>query len=128
MSEFTSDLIVSPMPGGRKWKLRRHFEYYMGKKEGEYALITVPLHFETDFASIPGWRFFFFWLPYWAKYNKAPVLHDFMGRTGAFKQKYVDKVFYEAMLVAFREHKLGKVVAKLEYWAVSLYRILARKK
>ena len=75
MSSFTTPLIVSPMPDGRRWKLFKEFTYHIGSKcSNNY--IHVPAGFVTDFASIPWvlWS----WFPYWGKYGKAAVLHDWL--------------------------------------------------
>ncbi len=105
MSSFTSELIASPLPDGRRWKLKRQFSYDVGKK-GSAHKITVPAGFITDFASIPqivivimsilcvlaGHFFALLWLlllgcaiiiiitmlPNWGRYGKAAVLHDFL--------------------------------------------------
>lgn len=122
MSSFTSSLIVSPLPDGKNWLLVRKFTYHVGSKYSR-EWIRVPKFFVTDFASVP--RLFFF-LPDWATYSKAPVLHDWlytvkeiMGKPIARKQ--ADDIFLEAMLIEFRHHKSGKFVAFIEYWAVRLF-------
>ena len=76
MSSFTSPLIVSPMSSGRDWKLHRSFTYHIGGKYSK-KFVRVPAGFKTDFASIPK---FLWWLPYWAKFNKASILHDYLYR------------------------------------------------
>ena len=131
-SSFVTDLSVSPQ-GGRIWKVTTPFTYERWCR-GSRDRITVPMGFLTDFASIPLWRFLFWWLPMWAKYNKAAVLHDWLYQThswrylnlnkGGFEaitRKEADYIFYEAMLVAFRHHRSRRVVARLEYWAVRCF-------
>lgn len=118
---FITDLNVSPQ-GGRLWKLKAQFTYEHWR-EGIRERITVPIGFLTDFASIPLWRLLFWWLPMWAKYNKAPVLHDYLYRKGIpikMTRYEADYTFYEAMLLAFRNHKSGKIIAHLEYWGVRI--------
>ncbi len=129
MSSFTTPLIVSPQPNGRDWKLFRSFTYHIGTKYSQ-EYIRVPAGFITDFATIP--KLFLWWLPYWAKYNKAAPLHDqlyeigeIMGRS--ITRKEADDIFYEAMFVDFRHHKFGKVVAFLEYIVVRLFAFWAWK-
>ena len=128
-SSFVTDLSVSPQDG-RRWMLKEQFTYERGRK-GSRKRITVPIGFITDFASIPLWRFLFWWLPMWAKYNKAAVLHDALYRKAyifpnyRFSRKTSDLIFYEAMLVAFRKHKSGRVIARLEYRAVRMFGRLA---
>ncbi len=127
MSSFTTPLIVSPTSNGRDWKLYRAFTYHLGTKYSRDK-ITVPAGFKTDFASIPNilFRFLFWWLPWWAKFNKAPVLHDYlyqkkeiMGKP--ITRKRADDVFLEAMLVEWRHHKSRCVLARLEYLAVRIF-------
>ena len=108
---FTSPLIVSPLPDGRRWKLFRSFTYHIGSKRSQDT-ITVPVGFVTDFASIPWvlWS----WLPYWGKYGKAAVIHDYIYQTHCRTRAEADKIFYDAMLVSGT--KSWK--ARLMYWAV----------
>lgn len=122
-SSFVTDLNVTPLDG-RRWKLNTQFTYERWCK-GSRARITVHAGFITDFASIPCWRFLFWWLPMWAKYNKAAVLHDWLYRHGKLSRKMADYVFYEAMLVAFRHHRSGRVIAYMEWKAVRWFGWLA---
>jgi len=123
MSSFTSLLVVSPMPDGRNWKLFRPFTYHIGSKYSR-RFIRVAAGFITDFASIP--KFIFWLLPWWAKFSKPSVLHDWLYRVKAIigeliTRKEADDIFYEAMLICFRHHKLGPAVAFIEYWAVRIF-------
>lgn len=117
-SSFTTPLIVSPLPDGRKWRLFHQFTYHIGSRYSQKT-ITVPEGFVTDFASIP--KFIFWVLPWWAKFNKASVLHDWLYQEHILTRAEADLAFYEAMLVAFRHHRTGPFVAWLEYWAVRLF-------
>ena len=126
MSSFTTPLIVSPLPDGRRWKLMEEFVYRIGSDQSEEC-VRVPAGFETDFASVP--RIFWF-LPDWATYNKSAPLHDWlyhnkkiMGKD--ITRKEADFVFLEAMLVDFRHHRSRRWVARLEYWMVRLFGWLA---
>ena len=125
-SSFTSPLVVSPMPDGRRWKLVFPFRYHVGTRYSK-EYVAVPAGFETDFASIPK---FLWWLPYWAKYCKPPVLHDWlytvkeiMGRP--ITRKRADEIFYEGLLIDWRYHKSGHILAATEYWVVRLFGWLA---
>ncbi len=134
MSSFTSPLVVTPLEDGRNWKLVLPFRYHVGTRYSK-DVIAVPVGFRTDFASIP--KFLLVILPLWAKFNKAPILHDFLYRTnGKWKhsvvnwvnnypyncdRKQADKIFLEAMLIAWRDKKIGKFVAYLEYYGVRLF-------
>ena len=126
MSSFTSPLIVSPMTDGKRWKIMRPFTYHIGSQHSRYY-IKVPQGFYMDFASIPKFLFF---LPYWAKYNKAPVLHDYLYQTKKIRgenigRKQADDIFLEAMLTEWRHRKLRGLLAWLEYLAVRLFGWLA---
>ena len=138
MSSFTTPLIVSPMPDGRKWKLFKEFTYHIGSKYSK-DFIHVPTGFVTDFASVP-WVFWTF-LPYWGKYGKAAVIHDYlyqflrqMLEQPQYKplfdsfyyakenpRKFADDVFHEAMLVGGTKPWKAKVM----YWGVRAFGWLA---
>ncbi|MDD5220901.1 MAG: DUF1353 domain-containing protein [Candidatus Bipolaricaulis sp.] len=129
MSSFTSDLTVSVMKSGNAWKLARAFTYRIGSKYSK-RFIRVVAGFITDFASIP--KLIFLFLPWWAKYSKASVLHDWLYRARSIMgkpitRKEADNIFREAMLIEFRTHKSGKFVANLEYYAVRWFAWLAWK-
>ena len=117
MSSFMSPLVVSPLPDGKNWELQRSFSYHVDSRYSTVK-VTVPRYFITDFASIPK---FLWWLPYWAKFNKAAVLHDYLYTT-RFRptRREADRIFYEAMLISFQSFPLGKLIARLEYTAVRL--------
>lgn len=83
--------------------------------------------FETDFASIPKFLWF---LPYWAKYNKSAPLHDWLYKVKQvmgkpITRKEADDIWLEAMLIDFRHHKSGRLVAMVEYLAVRMFGIMA---
>ena len=59
----------------------------------------------------------------WAKYNKAPVLHDYLYRKGIpieMTRYEADCTFHKAMLLAFRDHESGRIIACLEYIGVRI--------
>ena len=120
MSSFVTPLRVDLMDG-RRWRLALEYTYHIGSKYAKRA-INVPVGFVTDFASIPKFLWFF---PYWAKNNKASLLHDYLYYDHLLSRAEADQVFYEAMLVMFRHHKSGKLVAWVEYWAVRVFGIWA---
>ncbi len=101
MSSFTTPLIVSPLSDGRNWRLCRSFTYHIGTKHSRHY-IRVPKGFITDFASTPN--FLWNWLPYWGKYGKAAIVHDWLYKKKEIQGKPVtrclaDKIFKEAMIV-----------------------------
>lgn len=120
MSSFTTPLVVSPMPDGRRWKLVFSFIYHVGSHYSN-NIISVPVGFVTDFASIP-WLFWNF-LPAWGKYGKAAVIHDYLYQTGSRSRKESDTIFLEAMLAGGTKPWKAKVM----YWAVKLFGKFAYK-
>lgn len=134
MSSFTSELIVEPLEDGKTWILKRPFTYHVGSKYSK-DYVKVPRGFKTDFASVP--KIFTLMLPSWAKFQKSAVLHDYLYRWQGYyrdvhktvyvNRKEADDIFLEAMLIEFRNHKSGKFIAYLEYWAVRLFAQLAWK-
>ena len=127
MSSFTTPLVVSPMECGRKWKLFLPFTYHIGSKRSN-RYIQVPKDFEMDFASIP--KFLFWLLPWWAKFNKSSPIHDFLYRVKRvmgkpITRKKADDIWLESMLVDFRNHWGGKLVAYIEYYMVRVFGSMA---
>jgi hypothetical protein len=118
MSSFTSPLIVTPMPDGRKWKLVKSFSYHIGTKFSR-DYIRVPKGFVTDFASVPWvlWS----WIPSWGKYGKAAVIHDHIYQTHCRTRKQADEIFREAMIVS----GTPEWKANLMFWGVRLFGWLA---
>ena len=98
MSAFTENLIVSPLPNGKTWVLRKTFSFYVGEKE-DNEIIEVPVGFITDFASVP--RVFWWILPRWGKYGNAAVIHDYLYwiKDGKYDRKRADEIFLEGMLI-----------------------------
>ena len=130
MSSFTTPLHVSPMSDGRNWELTRAFTFRIGSRYSN-QYIRVPQGFVTDFASIP--KILTLLLPSWAKFNKSPVLHDFLYRTKkimgeAITRKQADDIFLEAMMVSWKDLPKRYFVANIEYWAVRIFAFLAWKK
>lgn len=123
MSSFTSPLVVSPLSDGKYWRLDRPFTYRIGSQFSRHY-IRVTVGFITDFASIP--KFIFWFLPWWAKFSKSPVLHDWLYQSKSIMNKPItrkraDVVFLEAMLVDWRHHRSRYSIAKIEYLAVRLF-------
>lgn len=122
MSSFTSPLIVSPMPDGKNWKLLRRFTYRIGKRYSR-RMISISAGFLSDFASVP--RIVWWLLPWWAKFNKASILHDWLYKVKKIMgkpitRKEADTLWLGAMFIEFRHHKSGKFVAYLEYYSVRI--------
>ena len=116
MRSFTTPLVVSPMPDGRKWRLVYSFRYRTNGR-----LIAVPSGFITDFASVP---FPLWWLiPSWGKDGKAAVVHDYLYQEKTVTRKEADDIFREAMI----ELGVSGWRVFLMYWAVRLFGWMAWK-
>jgi hypothetical protein len=118
MSRFTSILLVSPLADGRTWIIRQEFGYDVGA-QGSDDQITVPVGFQTDFASIP--RPFWVILPQWGKYGSAAVIHDWLYWDQNRSRAASDAVLLESMVVS----KVGFLVRYAIYTAVRLFGWLA---
>jgi hypothetical protein len=93
LSAFLLPLDVTPLDDGRNGRVDETFSF---ESEVLDAIITIPIGFETDFASIP--RAFWSWLPPTGKYSRAAVIHDFLYRTpGMATRAQADAVLREAM-------------------------------
>ena len=116
MSAFTENLVVSPLPDGKTWVLRKSFSYDVGE-EGSGETIRVPVGFLTDFASVP--RMFWWVFPKWGKYGNAAVIHDYLywQQDEQYPKKRADEIFLEGMGVL----SVTKRVAKILYWSVKYF-------
>ena len=74
----------------------REFGYDVGA-EGSRDQITVPVGFETDFASVP--RPFSAILPKWGKYGDAAVIHDWLYWEQGRPRPAADAILLEGMTV-----------------------------
>jgi hypothetical protein len=122
MSAFTENLIVSPLPNGKTWVLRKEFSYDVGE-ESSGETIKVPAGFITDFASVP--RVFWTLFPKWGKYGNAAVIHDYLYwvQESKYPKKRADEIFLEGMLVL----NVKKCTAKILYWVVKYFACWAWK-
>ena len=74
MGAFLTPLQLEYLDG-RRWKVLSPFEYHLGAPEG-VEVISIPIGFITDFASIP--RALWSLLPPTGGYGKAAVVHDWL--------------------------------------------------
>ncbi|MBN1787855.1 MAG: DUF1353 domain-containing protein [Sedimentisphaerales bacterium] len=120
MSAFTENLIVSPLPDGKTWVLRKSFSYDVGEKDSGET-IKVPAGFLTDFTTIP--RIFWAILPRWGKYGNAAVIHDYLYwmQFEKYSRKRADQIFLEGMLVL----NTRKWIAKIIYLSVKYFGSIA---
>ena len=134
---YTSPIEVSPLDDGEHWRVLRSYGFYVVEQGRQ--VITVEAGTITDFASFPKilWRGLMWWLPAWAKYNKAPPIHDELYKHHGYRhlglwypvtRKRADQIFLEAMHVAFRHHKSGRAIARMEYLGVRAVGWLAWRK
>jgi len=114
MSIFTENLVVSPLPNGKTWVLRKDFSYDVGEEGGDET-IKVPAGFITDFASVPRllWSVF----PTWGKYGNAAIIHDYLYWEQSYSKERADEIFLEAMLVL----GVSKAKAKILYNSVKYF-------
>jgi len=105
MSQFTSPLCVEHVDG-KFWLLLEQFEYRVGSEDSD-EVITVPVGFKTDFASIPGVAWSIIGHPT-GRYGKAAVIHDWLYSENAGEQgddyeprtrRRCDQIFLEGMVV-----------------------------
>jgi hypothetical protein len=81
MSSFTDPLIVTPNDDETSWTLVSPFRYWITElHKGD--VLTLPVGFKTDFASIP--RIFWNILSPYGRYGKIAVVHDYLYRNGGF--------------------------------------------
>ena len=87
---FLSTLDTRSVSGG-KFKLLEPLIYQSLTGDTH----TVPIDFETDFASLPGIVRVF--LPVNGKHRMAATLHDYLYNSGITTRKLADNLFREAM-------------------------------
>jgi hypothetical protein len=78
---FLDELVVRDI-SKQKWQLKQEWELAQPfRYQGRTDLISVPVGFKSDFASVP--RPFWWLVPRYGRYTKAAVLHDYLCRKGA---------------------------------------------
>ena len=88
---FPSPLQVELQRDRKTWRLLSTFAY----NDAEYGRISVPLSFETDFASVPRLPVVFDLLGDYGQ--AASVIHDYLYSTGCLARSDADRVFYNAL-------------------------------
>jgi len=119
MSQFTT-LLKTNKIGKNLWVLLEPFEYHVGTYPSN-EIISVPIGFKTDFASIP--KIFWSILPPVGKYGKAAVIHDWCYWANCYNKKQSDKIFLEGMKVL----KVNKWKQIIIYNAVRMFGYFAWK-
>lgn len=114
LTDHFSPLLVSPLPDGRRWRLRMNFRFSYLDAEKKISHIVVPANFVTDFASVP--RIFWSLFQPWGRYGKAAVVHDYLYACGRNSRKFADEMFLKAMKLL----GVTKWRRSIMYWAVRL--------
>lgn len=105
MNNFTGDLLVKYLDGGKRWEVAEGFTYRVGSPNGA-AFVTIPRGFVTDFASMPLGIVF---KSPGGKWDKPAIVHDVLYKRGwidyekarkRLTRKECDQIFLEAMEVA----------------------------
>lgn len=96
MSSFTERPWLEPDESGSRFKIVRSFTYHVGEL-GSGNVISVPIGFTTDFASIP--RAARSIIPRLGKHLQAAIVHDLLYATKTVSRKRADEIFLEAMEV-----------------------------
>lgn len=103
MSAFTGEITITSLAADwRCWRLEQPLVYEVGAL-GSGRVITVPVGFVTDGASVP--RPLWAVLPVWGRYSRAAVVHDYLCRLlarglphpQAPTRRAADAIFAEAM-------------------------------
>lgn len=119
IARFATDLVVrlvrdTANHGAGQWRLVMPLVY----ESADEALYTVPVAYETDYASVPR-----FPGAYWLTGNtahRAAVLHDWLISEGIVPRPVADDLFLEAMLAT----GVPRWRARLMHAAVSAYTFL----
>jgi len=114
MSSFTERPLLTPLPCGKKWVVRKEFYYDVGYK-GSDDRITIPAGFITDLATSP--RILWSIIPPFGRYLSPSILHDYLYFSKEVSRKKSDEIFYEAMLIS----GVKKWKAKIMYLTVRLF-------
>lgn len=113
-ASFWTPLLIEYLDG-RRYRVVEPFQYRVGEDGSEELVVTVPVGFVTNFASVP--RVLWAILPPTGEYGKAAVIHDFLYCRRALTRTLCDAIFYEAM----RALGVGWLRRSLMYAAVRLF-------
>lgn len=95
-SSFTTPLIGEISNDGMHIKILKEFSFHIGSYPSN-EVITVPVGFISDFASIPQWAQSF--ISKMGPYTKAAIIHDYLLEIAYKNKKFADDIFFEAMTV-----------------------------
>jgi hypothetical protein len=123
MSSFTDPLYVEILQGEFAGKglatLSKEFHFYVD--DAQTDVITVPVGYITDFASIP--RILMSIFPVLGKAAKAAVVHDYLLTNTSRSQKECADIFLIAMTVL----KVPPIRKRAMYIAVRYWPWISRK-
>lgn len=91
MGRFMTPLRAELQQDRKSWVLLDSFQYL----DDEAGLVTVPVGFLTDFASVPRLPLTFALVGAYG--HAAAALHDWMYASGKYSRKQSDKVFKNAL-------------------------------
>jgi hypothetical protein len=92
MSKFITRLDVE-MVGESTWRLQKPLSYHSDTTD---STITVPIGFETDFASVP--RLPLVYEVMGNRCHEAATLHDWLYASMQFDRLTSDKILFEAVV------------------------------
>lgn len=95
MSQFTTN-FKGELIGKNIWKNLEKFEYHVGEYPSK-EIITVPIDYITDFASVP--RLFWSIISPIDRHAKAAVVHDYLYDVRCYTRKRSDEIFLECLNV-----------------------------
>jgi len=95
MSQFTTN-FKGELVGKNLWMNIEPFEYHVNTYPSD-EVITVPIGFETNFASIP--RILWPVISPIDRHAKAAVIHDYCYYHGLYNRKISDMIFREGLRV-----------------------------
>lgn len=95
MSQFTTP-FRGELVGSNKWSNIQPFEYHVGTYPSD-EIITIPIGFVTDFASIP--RLFWPIISPIDIHAKASIVHDYCYYKGKYSKRESDLIFKEGLEV-----------------------------
>lgn len=117
MGQFLDELTGTTV-GDDEWRLERPLRYQVNEVE----IITVPVGFVTDLASVPiGFRNMF---PVNSRSRKAAGLHDYLyslrGTENERPRAYCDKIFLQSMRACgvswFKRNMMYAAVRGFGWW------------
>lgn len=118
--EIKTDLVLSPLDGGRLWELYKPFIIQVDDLE-----IEVPSGYITDFASI-RYRILGLIVPRWGKHGFGTIVHDWLYESfnhHIVDRKTADQIFNEMM----KYYKTKTLQRLLTYYSVRWFGWIAYK-